>query len=47
MDWPDALRKREMNEYSLVDLHSPRRPLAMLGWDGVLPWVAAAVPLRR
>ena len=34
-----------MNEYSLVDLHSPRRPLAMLGWDGVLPWVAAAVPL--
>ena len=34
-----------MNEYSLIKSQSPRRPLAMLGWDGVLPWVAAAVPL--
>ena len=34
-----------MDEYLLIESRSTRGPLAMLRWDGVLPWVAAAVPL--
>ena len=34
-----------MDEYVLIESRSSRGALEMLRWDGVLPWVAAAVPL--
>jgi hypothetical protein len=34
-----------MNEFPLIETRSYRWRLPHWGWDGILPWVAAAVPL--